>query len=51
MSDRDRTRTSRDAQRVRDHVRKVLSRLAAYQQEKRIQERAIPKAERDLART
>jgi hypothetical protein len=49
MSDRDRTKASRDAQHVREHVRKMLSRLAAYQKEKRTRERARPKVERDLA--
>ncbi len=49
MSDRDRTKTSGDAQRVREHVRTMLSRLAAYQQEKRRQEgtKAKVKQERD----
>jgi hypothetical protein len=47
MSDRDRIKTSGDAQRVREHVRKVLARLAAFQEEKRIQERATPNAKQD----
>ena len=47
MNDRERTKTTADAQRVRDHVRKMLSKLAAYQREKRIQERANPNQKRD----
>ena len=35
MSERDRTEKGGDSKRVRDHVRKVLSKLAALQQEKR----------------
>jgi hypothetical protein len=47
MSDRDRTKTGGDAQRVREHVRTVLSRLAAYQQEKRLQEGTKAKVKQD----
>jgi hypothetical protein len=46
MSDRDRTKTGGDAQRVREHVRKVLSGLAAYQQE-HLQEGTKAKVKRD----
>jgi hypothetical protein len=47
MSDRDRTKTGGDAKQVRDHLRKVLSKLAAFQHEKHIQKRAKPKVEPD----
>ena len=47
MNDRDRTKTGGDAERVREHVRKVLARLAALHQEKRIQERTNPKGKQD----
>jgi hypothetical protein len=33
MSDRDRTKIGGDGERVREHVRKVLSKLAAYVKE------------------
>ncbi len=39
-------KTSEQARRVRDHVRKVLSKLAALQEEKRHQERRNPKQDR-----
>jgi hypothetical protein len=43
MNDRDRIKSPADAKRVRDHVRKVLAKLAAFQEEKRAQERSSPK--------
>jgi hypothetical protein len=47
MSDRDRTKTGGDAERVREHVRMVLSRLAAFQEENRTEERAKRKVKQD----
>jgi hypothetical protein len=43
MNDSERTKTTEDAKRVRDHVRKLLSKLAASQEDKRVPARSTPK--------
>jgi hypothetical protein len=43
MNDRDRTKSAADAKRVRDHVRKVLAKLAALGREARSRSSPKPK--------